>query len=113
MICPQCGAANRNGARYCDACGTPLVQGLPPRSTSEEDDGARDLVAPPERVLGSEGIVGWMAIDWTMRFIAVACFGLLVGFVALGMALYTWSVLFFLLGVVGIAGTWYMVHAEG
>ena len=27
MECASCGTANRSGARFCDACGTPLVGG--------------------------------------------------------------------------------------
>ena len=112
MICPSCGATNRDGASYCDSCGTPLTARLPSRSPSEGDDPGQDLTAPPERVLDSGGIVGWMAFDWTARFVLVAFFGILIGFVTLGMALYLWAGFFFLLAAVGIAGTWYMLHAE-
>src|SRR5919204_119341 len=31
MICPSCGAANREGARFCDSCGAPLVEAAPVR----------------------------------------------------------------------------------
>jgi PPM family protein phosphatase len=34
-ICPSCGAINRNGARFCLQCATPLT---PPRPTSEDRD---------------------------------------------------------------------------
>src|SRR5579884_1011363 len=29
--CPQCGAENRGGARFCDSCGSPLEQAAAPR----------------------------------------------------------------------------------
>src|SRR6059058_4577562 len=31
LICSQCGAENREGARFCDACGAPLAEAAPAR----------------------------------------------------------------------------------
>jgi class 3 adenylate cyclase len=31
VVCPSCGAANREGARFCDSCGAPLAEAAPAR----------------------------------------------------------------------------------
>src|SRR5437588_11582881 len=31
LVCPSCGAENREGARFCDACGAPLAEAVPAR----------------------------------------------------------------------------------
>src|SRR3989440_5519151 len=31
LVCSNCGAENREGARFCDACGAPLAEAAPPR----------------------------------------------------------------------------------
>ncbi len=33
LVCPSCGAENRQGARFCDACGAPLDEAGPARET--------------------------------------------------------------------------------
>ncbi len=116
MNCPKCGASNRDAASYCDSCGAALVEGLVPEADSEAESEAGDLVEPGEGdrepLVGSGGLVGLMAIDWTLRFGAVAFIGILVGLITLGMGEYGFSAFFFGLGVVGIVGTWGMVNAK-
>lgn len=65
-----------------------------------------------EPLLDKGGLVGWMALDWTLRFGFLAVIGLVAGFVTIGIGEYGFSVFFFLLGVVGIVGTWYMLKAK-
>src|SRR3989449_11038509 len=59
MICPRCGASNRDGAAYCDSCGQPLSEAA--RKTSRR----------------SAGLVGMMTFDWTMRSLLAVIFGFL------------------------------------
>src|SRR2546427_12064366 len=59
MICPRCGASNRDGAAYCDSCGQPLSEAA--RKTSRR----------------SAGLVGMMTFDWTMRSVLAVIFGIL------------------------------------
>src|SRR5256885_8480565 len=59
MICPRCGASNRDGATYCDSCGQPLSEAA--RKTSRR----------------SAGLVGMMTFDWTMRSLLAVIFGIL------------------------------------
>src|SRR5437588_8916939 len=33
LVCPSCGAENREGARFCDACGAPLAEAVPARES--------------------------------------------------------------------------------
>src|SRR2546426_7725093 len=59
MICPRCGASNRDGAAYCDSCGQPLSEAA--RKTSRR----------------SARLVGMMTFDWTMRSLLAVIFGIL------------------------------------
>ena len=56
--------------------------------------------------------MGWMAIDWLLRFALVAVIGIVAGVATLGMGVYDFSAFFFILGIVGVAGTWYMLEAK-
>lgn len=31
LVCSNCGAENREGARFCDSCGAPLAEAAPAR----------------------------------------------------------------------------------
>ena len=66
MICPECGAGNRDGASYCDSCGEPLSEAV--RTLSE---GVR---ASANR---SAGFVGLMTLDWTARSALAGIAGIL------------------------------------
>ena len=112
MICPKCGASNRDGASYCDSCGEALVPGLRPRSDSVDDDGSEDEGGGSEPLVGSGGLVGWMAMDWFLRFAIVAVIGIVAGVATLAIGVYAYSAFFFILGVVGIVGTWYLLKAK-
>src|SRR3989454_10506388 len=59
MICPRCGASNRDGAAYCDSCGQPLSEAA--RKTSRR----------------SAGLVGMITFDWTMGSLFAGIFGIL------------------------------------
>ncbi len=113
MTCPNCGASNRDGATFCDSCGEPLVAGVTRPMDSEDSEGVDTGMDDDEPLLEKGGLTGLMALDWTLRFAIVAVIGIVVGFITIGMGEYGFSVFFFLLGVVGIVGTWYMVHAKG
>ncbi len=112
MICPKCGATNRDVASYCDSCGEPLVAGLERPDESDRLDVSDDAGADREPLLGSGGLVGWMAVDWFLRFAIVAVIGIVGGVITLGMGSFGFSGFFFVLGIVGIAGTWYMLKAN-
>lgn len=112
MICPECGAANRDGASYCDTCGEPLIAGVRRREAAADDNGSDDDDGPREPLLGSGGLAGWMAFDWLMRFALVGVIGIVGGMATFGMGAYDFSAFFFILGIVGIVGTWYMIKAE-
>lgn len=106
MICPTCGATNRDGAAYCDSCGKPF--GL--RTDWQETYAAEE--PPQPTLLQSGGLAGWMAADWLLRFVAVAVLGFVLGLVTLGMGAYGFSAIFFLLSVIGILGSRFMVRAK-
>ena len=106
MTCPRCGAGNREGASYCDSCGEALIAHVEPRTGSGPQHGSSGTV------LGSPGLVGWMALDWFLRFAALGVIGFVAGIATLSMGIYDFSVFFFLLSAIGIVGTWYMLKAE-
>ncbi len=112
MNCPSCGASNRDGATFCDSCGEPIVAGATRPTDSNYSEGLDRGTESEEPLLEKGGLTGLMAIDWTLRFATVALIGIVVGFITIGMGEYGFSVFFFLLGVVGIAGTWYMIKAK-
>lgn len=53
-----------------------------------------------------------MAVDWLLRFATVAVIGVGGGVVTLGLGMFDFAAFFFILGTVGILGTWYMMRAE-
>ena len=112
MNCLKCGAPNRDGASYCDSCGEPLTADASPRTEPEFTEGLYQGMDHDEPLLEKGGLVGWMAIDWTLRFGMVAVIGILVGFLTIGMGEYGYSAFFFILGAVGIVGTWAMLRAK-
>lgn len=59
MACPRCGSESREGAAYCDACGEPLAGGAP------------RTVSPPD------GLMGLMALDWTLRSVLAGVLGII------------------------------------
>lgn len=110
MICPECGATNRDAASYCDSCGKPIAAGVPPRWETVQDAGSDDGSSEP--LLGSGGLVGWMAFGWFLRFATLAVAGVCVGVVTLFIGMYAYSAFFFILGIVGIVGTRYLLKAD-
>src|SRR5512137_68937 len=106
MICPRCSTSNRRGASFCDYCGEPL-------SAEAERIRARDgAMASGTSLLDSGGLVGWMAFDWLARFAVVMVIGFAAGIWTLTSGYYEFSVFFFILGIVGVVGTWYMLNAK-
>src|SRR2546426_6205941 len=83
MICPRCGASNRDGAAYCDSCGQPLSEAA--RKTSRR----------------SAGLVGMMTFDWTMRSLLAVIFGILGAVVAASQGAWGFVLLFALISLAG------------
>src|SRR5256885_16834737 len=83
MICPRCGASNRDGATYCDSCGQPLSEAA--RKTSRR----------------SAGLVGMMTFDWTMRSLLAVIFGILGAVVAASPGAWGFVLLFALVSLAG------------
>lgn len=112
MSCPKCGATNRDGASFCDSCGEPLVPDVQRPAERSEVDGLDDEAPQDERLLDKGGLTGLMATDWTLHFVAAAVVGFLLGLVMIGMGYHAYSVFFFVIGLVGILGTRYMLRAK-
>lgn len=106
MICPRCGTENRGGAAYCDSCGEPLSADAQRRRDLGDREGE------DSSLLDSGGLVGWMAFDWLARFAIVGVIGFAVGIWCLSAGIYDFAVFFLGLGVVGVAGSWYMLNAK-
>ena len=83
MICPRCGTSNRDGATYCDSCAEPL-------SEAAEKTSSR-----------SEGLVGMMTFDWTMRSLLAGLFGIVGAVVAASQGAWGFVVLFALISLAG------------
>jgi len=90
MICPECGAGNRDGASYCDSCGGPLSEAV--RALSE---GVR---ASANR---SAGFVGLMTLDWTARSALAGIAGILGAVVAASQGAWGFVALFLLISFLG------------
>ncbi len=102
MTCPRCGAANREGAAYCDSCGEPLIPGAASRTVAPEPAKSRN----PR----SDGLVALMTLDWFLRFIIVAIIGVIAAVITASMGRYDYTAFFLLLAVIGGAGTAYMLR---
>jgi len=97
MTRPRCGATNREDAAYCDSCGAPIGPGAG-RPTRGSRDG------------GADGLVAWMTVDWLLRFAIVGIVGIVAAIVAATAGVYDYATFFLLLGIVGCAGTWYILR---
>ncbi len=57
-ICSACGTENRDGAKFCQACGAPLVE--PVETVPVEDMEAGELIVPPEELPFGQGV--WLTV---------------------------------------------------
>jgi class 3 adenylate cyclase len=63
MRCPSCGTVNREGARFCDNCGTPLVQAGEPAAPAPEVKPAGVGEVPPDAprlIDGRYDVIGFL-----------------------------------------------------
>ncbi len=97
MICAECGQTNREGATYCDACGTPLSVGVIRHELPPDDDGG----APAQPQDKPSGLVGAMTADWTARSALAGLFGLVGAFIAASMGSWGFVLLFALVSAAG------------
>jgi len=83
MICPECGASNREGATYCDTCGKPLA------------------AAAREKAAQSGNLTGMMTADWTIRSALAGIFGIFGAIAAASFGRWDFVALFVLISVAG------------
>ena len=92
MECSECGAKNRETARFCDNCGMDMV------------GGQRDS---PQ--LERSRLQSMMGLDWLLRFVSIAVLGSAMGIISFLLGEPVFALLFIFMGLFGWVCTIYML----
>ncbi len=129
MACPTCGAAVLPGAKFCDSCGVELLPGVPRSTAPVATPKECPFCKKPNRAdatycancgiglkarslplsSGSDAFATFTEDYWLVRFILAGIAGFILFLAALAVNQLVLALVFGMVAIMGLAGTFFMM----